>query len=175
VDEIFWSRRFGRSAGLLAVVFAVGCAGRSAPHSPAATVETRTPGLRGAWITVALHDGSDVHGEWIASGPDGLRVLSGAALRRVAITDIRDATLILRKRDDKTWPCWKPDSKSTLNDGGWPALSVWCTGLVGGGGSTAPALHADGDIEIFLAANRRFARFPEGLPEGADAAALGFP
>jgi len=160
------------AAGLAA--FAGGCASNPAPQGwlPKAVVAQRT--TRGGWIVVERKKdapGGRVAGELIAVEEDRIYVLDDSGLQTVERGSIEKMNLAGYATDGAALGGWAAlGTLSTLSHGKFLVLTAPLLWLAGGIASAADESRGGfakpGDFQ-------KYARFPQGLPPGLDADALG--
>ena len=153
------------------LVFGAGCASNTAPGGWLPTAVEATHDGFGSWVEVGMRgEKRNIHGELIAVSADRLTVLSGGQLVGIHMTNI---TLI------------KVTSFQSQQEviGWWAFFGFLSTASHGFGlALSAPAWIITGTVSTIAASNhpqtlaspgqwtdlRKFARFPQGLPEGVD-------
>ena len=158
--------------GLLGVL--AGCAGSSAPRDWLPRAVDATAQAHGGWIVLRLDDDSRHQGELIAVGPDSLFVLEPGGCSAYGHARVRNALLTGYDSEADRLQAWTiVGSISTLSHGYGLAVSLPAWLLVGSL-ATASQAHA-GRVAVTPTTwekARIYARFPQGLPEGIDRAAL---
>ena len=148
-----------------------GCASNPTPAGWLPRARDLPTATRGAWIQIDLTEkrAPDVRGELIALDEDRVHVLTEDGLREVSRASIRDAELALYDNNSEASAAGAGGFLS-LSHGWFWLLTVWFWVALGAGASRAPMLDARGaGLDSF----RKFARFPQGLPDGLSSHELG--
>jgi hypothetical protein len=164
-------------AALLAASLA-GCASNPAPKGwlpPAVKAQEQA---YGGWISLTCRKAeavAHVEGELIAVSDDRVYVLTDTGLVEVPHESVAKATLAAYATGDGQLAGWSAlGTLSTLSHGGYLLITapLWIiAGITAAAGeSRAGLLHYP---EKPLASFRPYARFPQGLPAGLEASALG--
>jgi hypothetical protein len=153
---------------LVAALSAQACAVHTSPPGWLPQVRELPSWSRGAWIDVARvrGGGTRVMGELIAVGPDELHVLTEDGLRAVPVSQVASATLMLYASEDSggLGLLW------SLSHGRFLIFTLIPWMAIASGESYAPRLqHPPWTLPAF----RPYSRFPQGLPPGLAAQALG--
>jgi hypothetical protein len=164
---------------LAAVACISSCAGNPVPQQwrPEAAAAQRTP--HGGWIVIerevpagAASKGRPiVQGELIAVDESALHVLTSDGLQSVPRAAAHRITLTAYRAPAGALVAWAvAGGVSTLSHGGYLLLTapMWAVA-----GLVAYSMEKGAGVIHDPAAARRFARFPQGLPPGLDAASLG--
>jgi hypothetical protein len=154
------------------MVFAAGCVTTPGPKGWLSTPEHSITEAFGAWLVVEHgleSSGSTSEGEFIAVDEIRVWLLSQDGLRSIPIVDVTGLTLAvyMDKRAAGIWTFL--GSLSTASHGYalvvslpiWLAAGLYNTGAESSGGIS---IYKKVDWEAI----RRYARFPQGMPEGLD-------
>lgn len=160
--------------GVLSIVPTLGCAHNPAPPAWRVSVVEAASRPHGAWIELMLRGEpprTKVAGELLAIEKESIHVLTQGG----AVTALRgDVTKVAmgvheNQRGDATLWAWL-GALSTASHGYYLALTAPLLWAVGGGFAVANESH--NGVEDSLRNARKYSRFPQGLPEGLDLAAM---
>lgn len=170
------------------LVLLSGCAGPTAPRGWLPSAREAEQEAFGAWISVEYSDGSSeqvAKGELIAVGQDSVFVLTHEPvfapvfevtqqLIAIPLDQIERGRLAAYDANHSTLAGWAAVGSLSTISHGWfvlASLPVWI--IVG---SVSTAAQSVAPIEEFPAHSwrdlRKYARFPQGLPEGLDRSTL---
>ena len=158
---------------VLAFVPALGCAHNPAPPAWRVSVAEAASRPRGAWIELTLRGGvpPTVAGELLAIDAKGIHVLTQGGAVTALPGDVTKAAIGVHRNQRSDATMWTVlGTLSTLSHGGFLVLTAPLLWGVGGGAATASESHSG--VEESLRDARKYARFPQGLPEGLDLAAM---
>ena len=169
--------RFIFAVGTCLLIVASGCASTSAPDDWQSRATAMQQEAYGSWIDVEASSAAGVssrlRGELIAVSDDSLYVLPlGSTLRAVARDAVRTSTLTTFDANWGYLATWTAlGTLSTISHGLVLILSapVWLlAGSAAAGTQSYSPIYTDPDTDRL----RRYARFPQGLPDTVDRNAL---
>jgi hypothetical protein len=159
---------------LLATAPAAGCAHNPAPPPWRVSVAEAASRPHGAWIEVTLGAGRQrtmVAGELLAIDTENIHVLTMGGAVKAPRRDATKVALGVHRNHRSDAAIWAGlGALSTLSHGYYMVLTAPL--LWGGGGGAAAASESHVGVEKSLRNARKYSRFPQGLPEGLDLAAL---
>ena len=154
-----------------------GCASPRAPRGWLPDAGEAQKEAYGAWISVEYDNVSSeqvLDGEFIAVGDDSIFVLTRDRLIAVPVEEIKRGRLTTYDPNHGLLALWTVGGSISTPSHGWflvASLPVWIIS-----GSIATVAQSYAPIEKFPADSwddlRKYARFPDGLPEGLNRKAL---
>ena len=171
------SRRFSQLCFIaVLLILIVGCATNTAPKGWLDVPKASQSKTFGGWLEVQHGENSTkrVQGELIALSPDRVFVLTDAGLLEIPKTTISQAKLTAYDSGAVALSVWTfLGTLSTISHGVFLIISapVW---VIGGSSITAVQSHKpvisypENSWEAF----QRYARFPQGLPQGLERSSL---
>lgn len=150
-----------------------GCASTTAPRGWLPTPGEAEKEAYGAWISVKYNNGSSeqiADGEFIAVGKESLFVLTQDSLTAIALNQVERGKLTTYDAEHQLLAGWTTVGALTTPSHGWFLMLSFPLWIISG--SIATIAHSYAPIEKFPADSwedlRKYARFPQGLPEGLD-------